>query len=139
MTSSTQQPDPNGGASKAVGLGVLVAIGLAGLLIAAYVIGYNRANTGETAKSPESTKTTSTQTTKKPDAKALFVEKCGSCHVLEAAGTTGTSGPNLDQLKRPADVVEKQIIDGGATMPAGLVPDSEAKEVADYVAKSTGS
>ena len=136
MSSPTQQTDPNGGASKAVGLGVLIAMALAGLLIAAYVIGYNRANTGETAKSPEPTKT---QAKKKPDSKALFVEKCGTCHVLEAAGTTGTAGPNLDQLKRPADIVEKQIIDGGATMPKGLLPDDEAKEVADYIATSTGS
>ncbi len=134
MTSSSQQPDSNGGASLAIGLGVVVAIALAGLLIAAYVIGYNIGDSSETAKSD-----TSTKTQKKPDAKALFVEKCGGCHILKAAGTTGTTGPNLDQLKRSAARVETQIINGGATMPKGLLPDNEAKEVADYVAKSTGS
>ena len=25
--------------------------------------------------------------------------QCGVCHVLQAAGSTGTIGPNLDQLK----------------------------------------
>lgn len=28
--------------------------------------------------------------------KELFVAKCGSCHALADAGTTGTIGPNLD-------------------------------------------
>src|SRR5919108_3618401 len=26
----------------------------------------------------------------------LFVQKCGICHVLAAAGTNGTTGPSLD-------------------------------------------
>ena len=29
--------------------------------------------------------------------KQAFVAKCGSCHVLKRAGTTGVSGPNLDE------------------------------------------
>src|SRR4051812_29610765 len=29
--------------------------------------------------------------------KQLFVSKCGSCHVLNRAGTKGTTGPNLDE------------------------------------------
>ena len=28
--------------------------------------------------------------------KTAFVEKCGACHTLNRAGTTGVSGPNLD-------------------------------------------
>ena len=28
--------------------------------------------------------------------KTLFADKCGACHVLARAGTTGTTGPNLD-------------------------------------------
>ena len=28
--------------------------------------------------------------------KQKFVEACGACHVLERAGTTGVSGPDLD-------------------------------------------
>ena len=28
--------------------------------------------------------------------KMLFAEKCGTCHVLERAGATGTTGPDLD-------------------------------------------
>ena len=29
----------------------------------------------------------------------LFVQSCGSCHTLEAAGTQGAIGPNLDDLQ----------------------------------------
>ena len=29
---------------------------------------------------------------------AIFVANCGSCHTLEEAGTSGTVGPNLDEL-----------------------------------------
>ena len=29
--------------------------------------------------------------------KQLFVSKCGSCHILNRAGTKGVTGPNLDQ------------------------------------------
>src|SRR5436190_24257785 len=34
--------------------------------------------------------------------KKMFVEKCGSCHVLDRAGTKGTVGPNLDQAFQQA-------------------------------------
>lgn len=137
MDNSNRQTSEDSGSLRAVGLGVIVAAGLAGLLIAAYVVGYNRANPDETAAKSEAAP--KTKTAKKVDAKALFTEKCGSCHVLKAAATTGTAGPNLDQLKRPAPKVEKQIVDGGATMPAGLLQGKEAKEVAEFIAKSTGS
>jgi cbb3-type cytochrome c oxidase subunit III len=30
------------------------------------------------------------------DGKAVFTEKCGGCHTLAAAGTSGTVGPSLD-------------------------------------------
>src|SRR4051794_41521276 len=34
--------------------------------------------------------------------KQLFVQRCGSCHVLSRAGTKGTTGPNLDAAFSPA-------------------------------------
>ena len=39
--------------------------------------------------------------------KAKFVEKCGSCHTLSRAGTQGTIGPNLNELKTQAAKMEK--------------------------------
>ena len=44
MNDSGNPSDSNGGTSKAVGLGVLVALALAGLLVAAYVFGFNQAD-----------------------------------------------------------------------------------------------
>ncbi len=33
--------------------------------------------------------------------KRIFASQCGGCHTLKDAGTTGTRGPSLDQLKTP--------------------------------------
>ena len=80
--------------------------------------------------------------------KQLFVQKCGSCHVLERAGTKGTTGPNLDEAFQRAQkdgfgesairgVIRDQIdIPGtGGNMPADLVEGNDADNVAAYVAK----
>lgn len=84
--------------------------------------------------------------------KKAFAEKCGSCHALERAGTTGAIGPNLDEAFRQSladgfgrgtlhGVVEDQILyparvpeDSPAYMPAKLVTGKLAKDVAAYVA-----
>ncbi len=43
---------------------------------------------------------------------------CGGCHTLAAAGSTGTVGPNLDQLGPSAAAVANQVTYGGGGMPA---------------------
>jgi mono/diheme cytochrome c family protein len=81
--------------------------------------------------------------------KQLFVQKCGSCHVLNRAGTKGTTGPNLDQaFQRAIDdglgrsgirgAVRSQINSPriGSQMPADLVQGDQADQVAAYVAQS---
>src|SRR5918992_5686239 len=92
--------------------------------------------------------------------KALFVARCGSCHVLERAGTTGVTGPNLDQAFAQArrdgfgestfkGMVHGQISQPARTaqvdpktgkrlpiMPADLVSGEDAEEVAAYVASA---
>jgi mono/diheme cytochrome c family protein len=98
--------------------------------------------------------------------KALFVQKCGSCHTLAAAGTQGTIGPNLDDafagpreqgFKESSirNVVHDQILypvtnpsglDVGKNgveqkvtgMPAKLVTGDDANDVAAYVASVAG-
>jgi mono/diheme cytochrome c family protein len=72
--------------------------------------------------------------------KAIFVAKCGTCHTLAAAGTSGTVGPNLDELKPDAARVAKQVENGGTIMPAfkSELSDAEIQAVADYVASSAG-
>jgi mono/diheme cytochrome c family protein len=65
---------------------------------------------------------------------------CGGCHTLAAAHSTGTVGPNLDQLKPDYRAVTAQVTNGGAQMPSFKSSLSAQKiaDVAAYVVKSTG-
>jgi plastocyanin len=80
--------------------------------------------------------------------KQLFVAKCGSCHTLSHAGTTGAIGPNLDVAFRQdrADGFHSTDIRGlvdywiqypgaGEVMPAMLFSGQAAQDVAGYVAQ----
>jgi cbb3-type cytochrome c oxidase subunit III len=72
--------------------------------------------------------------------KSIFKAKCGSCHTLADAGTTGTIGPKLDQLKPPFARVKRQVTNGGTVMPAfkGTLSDAQINAVARYVASVAG-
>jgi cbb3-type cytochrome c oxidase subunit III len=72
--------------------------------------------------------------------KQIFITKCGGCHTLKDAGTTGTQGPNLDFLKPPFQRAKNQVINGGAIMPAfkGILNDAQINAVAKYVAEYAG-
>lgn len=82
--------------------------------------------------------------------KQLFVEKCGACHSMAHANTTGQIGPNLDVAFRQdrADGIKSASIQGlvnywiefpnddpasGAVMPAMLLKGQQATDVAAYV------
>ncbi len=79
-------------------------------------------------------------TTKSTNGKAIFTSSCASCHTLAAAGTSGTVGPNLDQLKPAFAVVKRQVENGGAIMPAfkGKLTDAQIATVSKYVAAQAG-
>lgn len=90
--------------------------------------------------------------------KELFVQKCGACHNLDRAGTTGVSGPDLDdafatarsegfgqstyegvvhgQIKQPNPDTQLDPKTGKelALMPPDLVTGDDARDVAAYVA-----
>src|SRR5918995_131749 len=54
----------------------------------------------------------------------LFIENCGSCHTLDAAGTQGQIGPNLGDIPLDTEEVLKAIETGGTgsgNMPTGLL------------------
>jgi cbb3-type cytochrome c oxidase subunit III len=72
--------------------------------------------------------------------KQIFITKCGGCHTLKDAGTTGTQGPNLDLLKPPFARIKSQVIKGGGIMPAfkGVLTDAQINAVAKYVADHAG-
>jgi cbb3-type cytochrome c oxidase subunit III len=73
------------------------------------------------------------------DPKLLFQSNCGSCHTLADAGTTGTIGPNLDQLKPTLQRAVTQITNGGGGMPPfkGTLKPEQIRALAQYVVKST--
>ena len=72
--------------------------------------------------------------------KQIFITKCGGCHTLKDAGTSGTQGPNLDLLKPSFAVAKNQVINGGGIMPAfkGVLTDAQINAVAKYVADHAG-
>ena len=74
------------------------------------------------------------------DGKAIFSTECSSCHTLKAAGATGTVGPNLDQLKPSDAIVQHQVTNGGAVMPAfkGKLSAAQIAAVATFVSSSAG-
>jgi mono/diheme cytochrome c family protein len=65
---------------------------------------------------------------------------CAGCHTLAAAGATGTSGLNLDQLKPPMAIIVTQVTNGGAVMPPfkGKLTPAQIQAVAKYVASVAG-
>ena len=67
-----------------------------------------------------------------------FSATCGGCHTLEAAGTEGQVGPNLDDLKPDAAAVKKAIAEGPSVMPENLLQGEQADAVAKYVADNAG-
>lgn len=79
--------------------------------------------------------------------KIMFQKSCGSCHTLSHAGTSGTSGPNLDDAFKQdrADGYKSTSIQGlvnywiqypntQGVMPAMLLKGQHAQDVAAYVA-----
>ena len=87
---------------------------------------------------------------------SLFQTNCGTCHTLYAAGTDGNYAPNLDELLTPSGPAEgKELaqvegrvlnavengVDSTTTpgrMPAGILNEQQAKEVAEFVAHTAG-
>ncbi len=93
-------------------------------------------------------------------AQSLFQTNCGTCHALYAAGTDGNFGPNLDELLAPSgppegpsaqqtiEATEGRVlnaiengVDSSTTpgrMPPGILSGEQAKEVAEFVARTAG-
>jgi cytochrome c oxidase subunit 2 len=77
--------------------------------------------------------------------KALFTSSgCGGCHTFKAAGSTGKTGPDLDEgLKgKDAEFIRQSIVDPNAEIAEGFQPgvmpnygqQLDSKQVADLVA-----
>jgi mono/diheme cytochrome c family protein len=88
--------------------------------------------------------------------RSLFIQKCGSCHLLAQAATTGTQGPDLDAAFAAARTAgeDSDTIEGVVkaqvefprpstnnptiSMPADLVEGQDLDDVAAYVASVAG-
>lgn len=87
----------------------------------------------------------------------LFIAKCGTCHIMSQAASTGEIGPDLDLAFGPArevgmdddtvkGIVRAQVIRPypsnpnfpGISMPADIVTGNDLEDVAAYVAKYAG-
>ena len=65
--------------------------------------------------------------------------QCGVCHMLQAAGSNGDIGPNLDLLKPSVDQIIYAVTNGIGVMQAwdGILTKEEIEAVAYYVFNST--
>ncbi len=143
-----------------LGLFILVSVVLfAGTMIGVVVFA---AEEGEAEHGAEATETHGTETGEEPPAgttaepsepsepsapagdaaagETVFESTgCGSCHTLEAAGSTGTIGPNLDEAKPDADLVVDRVTNGMGAMPSfkGQLSEKQIQDVAAYVVQST--
>ncbi|MDH4176964.1 MAG: cytochrome c [Thermoleophilia bacterium] len=65
---------------------------------------------------------------------------CGGCHALAAAGSTGSVGPDLDDLRPDTETVASQVRIGGGGHPdyGRSLSDDEIRAVAEYVASNAG-
>ena len=98
--------------------------------------------TGETGEQPTETQA---QEPEGPTGDAAAGEEvftsagCGGCHVLEAAGSSGSVGPNLDESKPDEALVVERVTHGMGQMPPfeGQLDEQQIQDVAAYVVKST--
>lgn len=65
--------------------------------------------------------------------------ECGACHTLQAAGSEGQIGPDLDALKPKMDKIISVVTNGIGVMQAweGILTYEEIEAVAYYVFQST--
>ena len=117
---------------------VMLALFLVGVAATAgYLVGRERGD-GATP-----TETSAPPTTAAPSAengeRVYASAGCGGCHVLAAAGSSGTVGPALDTRPLAATLVVDRVTNGLRAMPAfaGRLSEDEIADVAAYVAEAS--
>jgi len=65
---------------------------------------------------------------------------CGGCHTLDAAGSSGTVGPNLDDSKPDLALAVDRVTNGRGAMPSfeDQLSEQEIADVSQYVVESAG-
>ena len=129
---------PSRRSTRAVALVAIGLLGALGLAACGDTVGYSEGS-GDRIRGQE-----------------LFVEGCGSCHVLADAGTAGNIGPNLDyafvqsRIDGLGEDTIQQVVRGQIAypvvdpptdapgMPADIFEGQDAEDVASYVASVAG-
>jgi mono/diheme cytochrome c family protein len=72
--------------------------------------------------------------------KTVFTSNCKGCHTLKDAGSTGTVGPNLDDVAPDKATVQRQVNNGGGPMPSfkGKLSTTQINDVSTYVSSVAG-
>jgi mono/diheme cytochrome c family protein len=87
-----------------------------------------------------------------PGAQVFANNGCGGCHTLKAAGSGGTTGPNLDEVLKgqPMAEINKDIVDPNAEIATGYPPNvmpgnfeevlskQELEQLVEYLIAETG-
>lgn len=82
----------------------------------------------------------------------FFATNCGGCHTLSQAGTTGTTGPNLDEVLsgKSAEQISEQIVNPNSEITPGFNPGvmpqnygetlqpNELRQLVDYLMEALG-
>ena len=65
--------------------------------------------------------------------------QCGVCHTLQSAGSKGSIGPDLDQIKSSMDRIRYVVTNGIGVMQAweGILSYKEIEAVSYYVFENT--
>jgi mono/diheme cytochrome c family protein len=109
------------------GIGILAALVLSTV---ALVVASHRSNTTVTVAAPSASGHRS-QLTGDALGEQIFVsgtpggaQACGSCHTMAAAGTSGTTGPNLDKelTSDPSAATRESIVDPNKEIVPGYSP-----------------
>ena len=122
-----------------------VAAGLIAVALAAGCGGDNGSDTvaqeTATAGAPEAPSPDQPLSPAETHGRDLFIENCGSCHTLDAAGTVGQIGPNLGEISVTEEDILRAIRIGGTgsgNMPPNLVSGQDARDVAAFVSENAG-
>jgi mono/diheme cytochrome c family protein len=125
---------------------VCLAAGAAAALLA-LGCGDDSGDTATSSGAPEQPVTEQPLTEAQLHGRDLFQQKCGTCHTLAAAGTTGQIGPDLGDIPLTEQDVLVAIRTGGGrrshgeggrtgNMPRNLVTGKDARDVAAFVSAS---
>jgi mono/diheme cytochrome c family protein len=122
-------------------IALLVLVGALALVAAG--CGGDDGSSGAEETAPATTETTGSDTGGESgdaaNGKAVFASAgCGGCHTFEAAGSSGSVGPNLDDASPSFDAVVTQVTNGGGAMPAfgDELSEQEIRDVAAFVSGS---